>query len=238
MREQRESWVGKERVRDGLFTDPGSRGGADCTPPSANPLCPPAAVGTALYTLQNWTVTCVLDPSAAANDTSSGSADSSGGGTPSWLWPVVGSLIGVAVLAVAAAGALLVWRRRHKAAAVMLPGGSSTDGAPAAELLEAGGSSGKLGQPHSSSGQSEGGGGGRGGAALWDTRCVRWARWAALRWACLVGPASGCELSRLAVRPGRPYLLGAQPAPHHLHAAAAAAAAAAAVQSGGHRGPR
>lgn len=47
-------------------------------------------------------------PAQPANEPSSG-----GGGTPGWLWPVVGSVLGV--LAVAAVGAaLLLMRRRRK----------------------------------------------------------------------------------------------------------------------------
>lgn len=73
-------------------------------------------VGSALFDISNVTLTCfdsLAEPAATSPaPSSSEAASSSGSGTQAWVWAVVGSVAGVAVLGGAALGGY--WRRRQR----------------------------------------------------------------------------------------------------------------------------
>lgn len=80
--------------------------------------------GRAIYSLLNLTTTC-YDSSPASTSATSSDDGGGGGGTPSWVWAVVGSVLGCAALALAAAAFL--WRRKRRLQAQLGGRGGSVD---------------------------------------------------------------------------------------------------------------
>ena len=100
------------------------------------------AVGAASYTVVNSTITCTHDMGDAVHPPASGAggraANSSlpapsggGGGTPSWVWALVGTLAGLAAAAAAVAG-VAVWRRRQQLQRVPRQGSAAESSSKAA----------------------------------------------------------------------------------------------------------
>lgn len=97
--------------------------------PPLNATAPPVssspAEGRAAYALLNLTSTC-YDSSPGSTSTKGGdSSSSSGGGVPSWVWAVVGSVLGCAALAMVAAA--LMWRRKKRLQAQLAAVAASVD---------------------------------------------------------------------------------------------------------------
>lgn len=85
--------------------------------------CRLPADGRAMYSLINMTTTCYDSSPLVANSEPPPADDGGGGGTPSWVWAVVGSVLGCAALALVAAAFL--WRRKRRLQAQLEAAGGS-----------------------------------------------------------------------------------------------------------------